>query len=179
MPAREEAEKTKKYLEEGKAGCLGGAQKIEQRIDEIVVMERASFKDALGKWGVDAEEAKLIDPVVVTGIWHEAVVREGKKDKKARGSHYYTYILGFTEKQVLFFLKKWNVYTTDTVFQTEEIFYKDVTGVSVIEKTYGSVMVLKVPGFDGGISSGYIAKGDLSESQVQGVKNLVREKKGA
>ena len=179
MTEREKADQTRRYLEEGKAGCFGGAQKVEQRIDSIVASEKASFKDALAKWGIDAEEAKIIDPVIVTGIRKgTGKIQLGKKDKIYRGSDYFTYILGFTEKQVLLYIKNWDVYDTDSnKFRTEEIFYKDVTGVSVYEEAYGYILNLKVPGFDDGISSGYIAKKDINESQIQGVKNLVREKR--
>ena len=169
---RNGGEKNKKFFKEGKAGCLGGEKKIAASVDSIVASEKASFKDAISKWGIDEEEAKIIDPVIITGPTTDIKLF---KDGKYRGYEYLTFILGFTEKQVMIYKKEWNVYDSGTTSHTDEMFYKDVTSITTGETEGYIRFILRAGGQD--FTSGIMNKRDMNEAQVQGVKSLVREKK--
>lgn len=168
---RENGEKNKRYVTTGKAGCFG-TKKVEASIDRIVEEERATFEDAISKWGVDKAQVKLIEPVV---IQYYIMPSHTGKDGVKRAYGYGTYVLGFSEKQILLFMNELNVYDKNVKTQTDEFFYKDVTSITVIEDNFGSRILLRAGG--AAFESGYIPKGDMNEGQIQGVKNLIREKK--
>jgi len=179
-------------------GCSGlylDKKQAEASIDKIFSSEKATYKDALDEWGIDRKETNLIDPVIVAGplrvpnprsnlgyrdanIFMQIASKSGllcKNNGKIRGCFYGSFILGFTEKQVLFYEKNWNVYDTEVSVTTREIFYRDVTSVSVESNDDKTLIKLMVGGES--FNSGYINKEDLREEHIQGVKNLIREKK--
>lgn len=201
---RERGKKDATYFLGG-VGCFGakrpggGWREAEPSIDRVTDIEKMSFEDALMKWGIDKEQASIIDPVVITGPQRKsidsdhfyAVVTPNAKaigvtvpggiqilrgrDGKYRGFYGATYILGFTEEQILLYEKEWNVYDLSITISTHELFYKDVTSITTEESEYGNAVLLRAGGTD--FRSGYIHSGSLSNDQIQGIKNLVREKK--
>ncbi|MCL2142870.1 MAG: hypothetical protein FWH44_01230 [Methanomassiliicoccaceae archaeon] len=194
MTVRMNGEKNKKYFV---GGCWGvsksGNPRVEKDIDEITESEKSTFGDAIEKWGIDVQETNLIDPIVITGpikVVDDIELKNGVKvrkelykagrDRKIRGYYSCTYILGFTEKQAVFYMKKWNVYDYDTSIWTEEIFYKDIVSINIEEETVGGVVyfrfTLNIPGREP-VSSGYNPKENLNETHIQAMKNLIREKK--
>jgi len=174
MSIRDNGQKNITYLSTGKVGCLGiGNKKAMASIDEIARSEGATFKEALSRWNVDESEARLIEPVIVRGPC--GLLSRVGKDRRRRWNEYMTYILGFTDKQVLVLTKKWNVHDTDVVTVTEELFYKDVTSITIIETEMGNSLTLKVMGEQ--FTSGYMSKDILTQDMIQGARNLLREKK--
>jgi len=185
-------EKNRKYFFGGCWGPSLSNSNTEAEIDEIMLSERSTFNDALRKWGIDAREMKLINPVVITGpilqteiftlqngqTRNKKLYRVGK-DGQLRGYWNATYILGFTEKQAMLYVKKWNVYDHDVNVNTEEIFYKDIVSINVSEEIIDSTpyfkFTLNVPGsasFNSGLS-----RNSLEEKHIQALKTLIREKK--
>jgi len=176
----------------GFSSLITGEYKIEAEIDLINGSEASTFIDAFNRWGFDKKEMNLINPVVVTGpVQAFDTVRLNRgairkiplfkvgKDGRVRGYSSTTFILGFTEKQIALYSKIWNVEDFDVSIRTEEIFYKDVVSISVIDTTVSGrqyyKLTLQVPGTD--FSSGYVAKGSFNYERIQAVKNLIRDKK--
>lgn len=199
---RENHSKNKTYLYTGKAGCFGMSnKKTEARIDEIERMEEATFEEALARWGIDASQASLIEPIVLSGPKY-GPMRFGKKDGVLRAMSYRTFVLAFTETQLLLFEKTWNVINDMRTYITEEIFYKDINSVSVVEEQVelksdnseedikkkqkankfwisdtvtANTLILRVSGSK--FVSGFIREDQLTPSTILGMKNLIREKK--
>ncbi|WP_040952026.1 hypothetical protein [Gorillibacterium massiliense] len=170
-------------------------QPTDAEIDEIYAKEmEVGLQRALGKLGVDEDEVKLIDPIVIAGPSHKTIStpvwHKHGKDGFWRSSNYETVILYFSEKQVYCYTYRFSIIGNEKNESTDEYFYKDIVSVSTssenkeFRNANGRIQPVKYEEFklttSGGTSITCTIKDAGSvEKSIQGMKQLLREKKGA
>lgn len=150
-------------------------------------------KRALGKLGLDEEEVKLIDPVIVHGYYYKNIasgvqVKLGK-DRVFRSSNYEGVVLFFSEHQLHSFKFQFSLTnSSESREQTDEYFYKDVVSVATQSETFkindikGNSQQVNFEEFKltttGGTSITSSIRDEGSVSRViSGARSLIREKK--
>jgi len=148
---------------------------------------------ALAKLGLDEDEVKLIDPVLIDGYYFKSIasgvqVKLGK-DRVFRSSNYEGIVLFFSEHQLHAFKFQFSLTQAGEIReQTDEYFYKDVVSVSTQSETFkvtdvkGQSQTVNYEEFklttSGGtsITSSVRDEGAVSRT-IQGARQLIREKK--
>jgi hypothetical protein len=152
-----------------------------------------SLEHALSKVGVDESEVCEVDPVHFEGYLYDGYTRKRGVDGRWRSTGYQTSRLFFSAEQVYLFSCTFNMTREDMSELTEEYFYKDITNFSTLSGTSESIdastgarvleshdsFVLSYPGGKFTCSmSGDPSSRSTTERTVQGLKSLLREKKG-
>jgi len=150
-------------------------------------------KRALSKLGLDADEVRLIDPVVVHGYYYKNIasgvqVKQGK-DRVFRSSNYEGIVLFFSEHQLHAYKFQFSLVTPqESREQTDEYFYKDIVSVSTQSETFQVRDIKNIQqqvNFEefkltttGGTSITSSIRDEGSVSRViSGARSLIREKK--
>lgn len=187
----------------GILGILGGAALIyfqfagkpaDADIDSDAASAVADVqKRALSKLGLDADEVKLIEPVVVHGYYYKNIasgvqVKLGK-DRVFRSSNYEGVVLFFSEHQLHAYKFQFSLVSSqESREQTDEYFYKDVVSVATQSETFtindikGNSQQVNFEEFKltttGGTSITSSIRDEGSVSRViSGARSLIREKK--
>lgn len=157
-------------------------------------------KKALGKLGVDEEQVKEVEPIMLEGpIYKNTYKRKGADNIRRYSAYQITYIFCSSD-QVYVYQYTMNLDTDEKKERAEEYFYKDITNFTTVddteefdfEVTKGSGCLAKsenqkvkvetsefkivVPG-DAFLCS--MIPSDETESQIQALKAKLREKKSS
>lgn len=145
-------------------------------------------KKGLDKLGIDEEEVKLIDPIVIHGPYYKNIVsgyytRKGE-DNRWRSSNYEVTVLYFSEKQVYSYNYRFSIVNSEKNESTDEYFYKDIVSVSTSSDTITTnnnetfnLEYFKLTTSGGtSISCAIWDMGEVEKS-IRGMKQLLREKK--
>lgn len=167
----------------------------DSEIDLICLNELENIiQQGLKKIGLDEEEVKLIAPITISGpyfknISTQALYKLGG-DKRWRSSNFEAIVLFFSEKQVYSYNYRFSLIENEKNESTDEYFYKDIVSVSTSSDTItvtnaaGKSSTLNYEQFklttSGGtsISCSVWDMGSVEKS-IQGMKQLLREKKSA
>lgn len=164
-------------------------------IDSICKNEIANaVQRGLTKIGVDEDQVKLIDPIIINGPYFKNIakgrmVKKGK-DNRYRSSNYEVAVLFFSETQVYSYNYRFSLIENEKNENTDEYFYKDIVSVSTssestVEKDKkGKEEVFNSEYFKLTTSGGTFiscAVWDIggTERSIQGMKQLLRDKKSA
>jgi hypothetical protein len=148
---------------------------------------------ALNKLGLDLDEVKLIEPVIVHGFYYKNIasgvqIKQGQ-DRVFRSSNYEGIALFFSEHQLHAYKFQFSLVSPDEYReQTDEYFYKDVVSVATQSETFkindvkGNSQQVNFEEFKltttGGTSITSSIRDEGSVSRViSGARNLIREKK--
>lgn len=167
--------------------------------DNAVASKAGDIKAAaLKKIGIDESEMSMIAPIVFFGPSLDApagrtsLVKQGK-DGLWRTSAYQACAIFFSENQVFLYTRTWSMINDNRQERTEEYFYGDIVSVTTssesesMEEFKGLTKVqrtIDLEAFSLRTTGGDAAKAGVDpkfaadiERQIQGMKNLVRDKK--
>lgn len=167
----------------------------DNEIDDICAKEIENAKEkGLKKLGLDEDEVKLIAPITIRGHYHRNISTQVQykygKDNHWRTSNYETIVLFFSEKQVYAYKYRFSLIANERNESTDEYFYKDIVSVATssdtitIKDTSGKDTSINFEEFKLTTSGGTsitCSVWDLGsvEKVIQGMKQLLREKKNA
>jgi len=167
----------------------------DSEIDDICSREvESGLKRALEKLGVDEDEVKIIKPIQIEGYEHSRissmVLNMQGKDMRWRASNYEAVILYFSEKQVYAYSYRFSLISNEKKESTDEYFYKDIVSISTssdsitLKDSAGKDHIINFEEFrlttSGGTSiSCAMRDHGAIEKSIQGMKQLLREKKSA
>ncbi|CAG7654004.1 hypothetical protein ACFQI7_32105 [Paenibacillus allorhizosphaerae] len=183
---------------------LGGAALIflkikgtptDAEIDAICKSEiENAVKKGLSKIGIDEEQVQLIEPIVINGPCFENIAKEyltkKGKDGRLRSSNYEFAVLLFSENQVYSYNYRFSLIENERNEKTDEYFYKDIVSVSTssdnvkTKNKKGKEEVFNLEYFRLTTSGGTSISCSVwdvggTERSIQGMKQLLREKKSA
>lgn len=178
--------------------CLSKKPITDAEYDAMVraVLSKNDYRQkALAKIGLDEDQLKEVEPVTFEGylFGKDSFAKQGN-DGKYRSSKYQVSWLFFSATQVYLYQNTFNMDEDGKKESTEEYFYKDITNFSTSSDTVETAFydadkketVLKnvnsnrfgliVPGDKFYCS---MEQNDYTETAIQGMKALLREKKNA
>ncbi|WP_438445113.1 hypothetical protein [Gorillibacterium sp. sgz5001074] len=153
-----------------------------------------AVKNGLSKIGIDEEQVQLIEPIIIDGPYFDNIAREylwkQGKDGLFRSSNYEVAVLFFSESQVYCYTYRFSLVDNERNENTDEYFYKDVVAVSTssdkitMKNTKGKDEFINLEHFMLTTVAGTSISCSVSdiggiERSIQGMKQLLREKKGA
>jgi multisubunit Na+/H+ antiporter MnhC subunit len=167
----------------------------DKEIDDVVAQEVANARTrALSKLGVDEEQVSMVEPIIVEGFAHKGfvapVLHTLGKDRQWRSSVYETIMLFFSEQQVYCYWYRFSIIANEKSEGTDEYFYKDIVSVATssdnitFKDVKGRTFKVNFEEFKLTTSGGTsitcsIQNHETLEGSIQGMKQLLREKKGA
>lgn len=180
------------------SGCMSKKPISDEEYDRMVqsVLNANDYKQkALSKIGLDEEEVSEIEPVHFEGFQFDksSFAKQGE-DGKYRSSKYQVSWLFFSGTQVYLYQNTFNMDEDGKKESTEEYFYKDITNFSTSTDTVETPFYDKATGKDilKNVDSNRFAltvpgdkfycsmeQNDYTESAIQGMKAMLREKKNA
>lgn len=178
--------------------CLSKKPMTDAEYDAMVkaILSKNDYRaKALAKIGLDEDQVKEIEPVHFEGFQFDknSFSKQGK-DGKYRSSKYQVSWLFFSATQVYLYQNTFNLDEDGKKESTEEYFYKDITNFSTSTDTVETPMfdkkenktilknvdsnrfALVVPGDKFYCS---MEQNDYTESAIQGMKAMLREKKNS
>lgn len=173
----------------------------DEDFDAAVKAKAGDIKSrALKKFGVDESELTLIEPIVFFGpsldapAGKQSLVKRGK-DGIWRTSAYNAVAVFFSESQLFIYQHTWSMVNSNRSENADEYFYKDIVSVSTqsdsetfeeFVKGTKTERQVNIEAFSLRTTGGNAAKAGIErrfapniDRQVQGMKNLIREKKAA
>lgn len=153
---------------------------------------------ALAKLGMDESELNMIEPIWFWGPSPKAPDGKGShikkgKDGEYRTSSYNAVAVFFSENQVFIYQRIWSMVNDNQKETVEEYFYKDVVSVSTASESTSFTEMqgkkevsttvnfeefrLRTTGGDAAQAGVDRKAAPEIERQIQGMKNLVRDKK--
>jgi uncharacterized membrane protein len=126
------------------AGIVGGlvlkgkSEITDAEIDRACANRIANIqRDALNKLGLDEDQIKVAEPVVVSGFNYpedsmDVLFRVGK-DGVWRSSEYEVTVFFFSEQQVHCFERKFSLIKDESFDSSDEYFYRDIVSVSTAQ----------------------------------------------
>ena len=180
--------KTIRYLLETTLGPKWTSDsEYESYLDSIVKID---VQQAINKIGVDESEVNEIDPVEMEGYVFDKNTLQKRVGSRWISSCYHVTWLFFSPTQVYIYRRQFNADETRDNVSTLEYFYRDVTAFRTGTETFDVVDKLTskstsvnvdsfqvvVPGDDFRVS---VRDNSDFENKVQGMKQLLREKKNA
>lgn len=168
----------------------------DEEIDRVYREEVSNaIKKGLEKLGLDEDEAKTINPIVISGTYNKKIAKEVMfkkgKDERVRSSNYEVAVLFFSDSQVYSYTYRFSITENEKNEETDEYFYKDIVSIStssttetVRDSVTGNEDTFNLEYFrltTSGGTSIQCAIWDLGavERSIQGMKQLLREKKSA
>lgn len=163
----------------------------DSEIDNICTKEIDTIKQkALDKIGLDEDEVKIIDPIIISGYDFDNSLTKKGKDNHWRSSKYEAIVLFFSEKEIYSYSYKFSIIENKQNQKTEEYFYKDIVSVStssdsiVVNDVSGNSQNINIEAFRLTTSGGTSITCSMRdynqvEKSIQGMKQLLREKKSA
>jgi hypothetical protein len=162
----------------------------DEEIDRAALsVVRSSQQRAIAKLGLDEDQVKVIDPVLIDGyVFQSQTVKRGK-DGIFRSPRYEGVVLLFSEQQLYSYKLQFSLVEEDRVSeQTDEYFYRDVVSISTqsdsikVSDVGGSSKTVNLELFklttSGGTSvTSAIRDEGLVSRSLQGARQLIREKK--
>lgn len=158
-------------------------------LDNINGIEDKSLK----KLGLDKEQVSLISPIVISGYFFSKILtdpfyRQGL-DQKDRSSNYQVSVLFFSDDQVFSYTYTFSLIYDEEKSRTDEYFYKDIVSISTSndivdfidnrrQKKSANIhqFVLTTSGGTS-ICNSLMSYDDNIEKSIQGMKQLIRQKK--
>ena len=176
--------------------CLNiSGRPSDSEIDDICTKEIENAKQkGIKKLGLDEDEVKLIAPISIKGHYYRDISTHVKykrgKDNQWRTSNYETVVFFFSEKQVYSYKYRFSLIANERNESTDEYFYKDIVSVATSSDTVtpkgdsGKDTSINFEEFKLTTSGGTsitCSVWDLGavEKAIQGMKQLLREKKNA
>lgn len=144
----------------------------------------------LKKLGIDEDEVKLIDPIVIHGPYDKNIASQflAKKgnDGRWRSSNYEVTVLYFSERQVYSYDYRFSITDNERNESTDEFFYKDIVAVSTSSDniTLSTNEAITREYFKLTTSGGTSIECSIwdmgqVEKSIKGMKQLLREKKSS
>lgn len=178
--------------------CLSKKPMTDAEYDAMVkavLTQNDYHAKALAKIGLDEDQVKEIEPVHFEGFQFDknSFSKQGK-DGKYRSSKYQVSWLFFSATQVYLYQNTFNMDEDGKKESTEEYFYKDITNFStstdtvetsfydankketILKNVDSNRFALTVPGDKFYCS---LDQNDYTESAIQGMKAMLREKKNS
>jgi hypothetical protein len=165
----------------------------DSQIDEICSNEVLNAKKkAFNKLGIDEDQVKIIDPILIGGSSHKDIITSVKhkkgKDSRWRSSNYEAVLLFFSEQQVYCYTYRFSIIANEKNESTDEYFYKDIVSVSTssdnvtFKDSSGIDTTINYEEFKLTTSGGTSIRCSMKdhgvvEKSIQGMKQLLREKK--
>lgn len=172
-----------------------GGRPSDSQIDQICKNEIADVKQkALSKLGIDEDEVKLIEPILINGPYYRNIVsqvltRQGS-DGRRRSSNFEAIVLFFSESQIHSYSYRFSLVANEKNETTDEYFYKDVVSVAT---SSNSLAVKDFAGKDATVNfeefklttSGGTSitcsmwDAGMVEKSIQGMRQLLKQRKMA
>ncbi|GAB3346390.1 hypothetical protein GCM10027300_05300 [Modestobacter lapidis] len=162
----------------------------DEEIDRAAMgVVRSSQQRAIAKLGLDEDQVKVIDPLLIDGyVLRNETVKRGK-DGVFRTPRYEGVVLLFSEQQLYSYKLQFSLVEDGRVSeQTDEYFYRDVVSISTasdsikVSEVGGGSKTVNLELFklttSGGtsVTSAIRDEGQVTRS-LQGARQLIREKK--
>lgn len=178
------------------SGVLFFSQKgiSDEEIDRVCLERIKDIEDkGLKKLNLEKEQVSLIKPIVVHGPYYSRIQSQPLykvgNDGVGRSSNYKASVLFFSDEQVFSYSLAFSIISDEKKTITDEYFYKDIVSVSTSDEVFNykdnignqiniNFQLFKLTTSGGtSISNSIMSLDDYVEKSIQGMKQLLRQKK--
>jgi hypothetical protein len=166
----------------------------DQDVDRDALQAVADLQNrALSKLGLDADQVRLIEPVIANGYYYrligDPVLIKLGKDKRIRTSNYEGVVVFFSEHQLHAYKFQFSLVNPDEFREsTDEYFYRDVVSVATQSETFKAALIsgeskqvsweeFKLTTSGGTSITSSIRDQSTVSRSIAGARNLIRERK--